>query len=271
MPRFLSVILLGSLLLMTACAGVRFADEGINKGLPEDWKNRIVYKQTDILKYDISQIPGQILFCTDVAEGEKDCKIQVDRYVKNGTGVLIKTPEAIVYNSKIDSKASAQGSYLAFAAQIQAGHVEEVSITDSIVVYYKFEDVPIAELKRYAATVSSPPGVKRYWIQGALLSTINRNSLTEIDADAKSVIGNTAGVSGKVYNKGITIQNDYRLSFLLADLDDRPSVEKNRPMSLKSVVGMRSMIKGIDDPSDLDRVLDKLNHGQKGFLINSIK
>jgi len=208
-------------LVLSGCVGVRFADETINRVLPDDFKNRNIYPETDIFKYKLDSLVGRILVCQPDQINDRicDCDLKITRIIKNGTTPETISPEQKVFSSKIDQGASAQGSYLAFAAKFSAEQVAEILITDSALVFIKDDDVPIEDLKQY---VQSNPRVgqeKRFWIQGALLATIIQRELIKIDTDAEGVVGNVSGIKGGVYNHRGQESNDYRISLLMPDID----------------------------------------------------
>lgn len=210
-----------TMVLLAGCAGVKFSDEQINKDLPEDFKRRNIYPNTDILKYKLDSVVGRILICRpDQVQGRVyDCDLKITRIVKNGTSPDTQNPDQIVYSSKIDRRASAKGSYLVLAAGFDAEQVAEILITDSALVFINDSDVPIEELKAYVETHSPAEQERRFWIQGALLATIIQRDLVKIEANAKGVIGNTSGIEGSVYNHRGQESVDYRISLLMPDID----------------------------------------------------
>lgn len=207
---------------ITGCGGVKFAaDPNINKGLPKDFVKRDLYEKTDIFKYRLSDLVGHILVCRTVAGKQKteDCDLKLTRIVKPNTSPDIEMPKQVIYKSKVNSQASAQGSYLAFTANFSAEQVAEVTITDSTLIAIKSEDVPKDLLQAYVADNPNDGSVKRYWIQAALLTTLIQTDFTKISADAKGVVGNTAGVGTSVFNEHGADSYDWRISMLIPDID----------------------------------------------------
>ena len=221
------LIILVCMAFLNACAGVKFADERVNKNLPEDFKKRNIYPETDIFKYKLDSLVGRILVCKpgQVSERVYDCDLKITRILKtdSATNQPIPpetiTPERIVYSSKIDRGAAAQGSYLTFAGSFSAEQVAELLITDSSLVFANDNDVPVSEILNYVSSNPKQEGEERFWIQGALLATLIQRDLVKIKSDAEGVVGNTSGVKGEVYNNRGQESIDYRISLLMPNID----------------------------------------------------
>lgn len=214
-------------IILSACSGVKFADERVNKNLPLDFKNRNIYPKTDIFKYELDSLVGRILVCKpdQIDNNEYKCDLKLQRILKKDpdTGQTLfpetKTPDQLVYSSKIDRDASAQGSYLAFAASFSADQVSEILITDSALVFTKDSDIPVNDLLNYVKANPKNQDEQRFWVQGALLATIVQRDLTKIETNAEGVVGNTTGVKGQVFNSTGEESIDYRISLLIPNID----------------------------------------------------
>lgn len=242
-------------IFLGGCGGIEFADEQINRSLPDDFKNRNIYPETDIFKYKLDSLVGRILICApdQVSERVFDCDLKLMRITTAGTAPETTTPEQQVWSSKIDQRAATQGSYLAFAANFSAEQAAEILITDSALVFIEDGDVPITELRDYVQDNTKPPNARRFWIQGALLATIIQRDLVKIDANAEGVVGNTTGLKGSVYNKREQDSVDYRISLLLTDIDRDLDVEKmgqgllmtrelsNQGLLIRTIIGLENL------------------------------
>lgn len=214
-------------MLISACSGVTFTDEQVNKNLPEDYKNRNIYPETDIFKYQINSLIGRILVCKPDQINNKvyDCDLKITRILKTDptTSQHIPpetiTPDKLVYSSKIDRQAAAQGSYLTFASSFSASQVAELLITDSSLVFVNDNDVPISAILSYVDSNPKKEDEERFWVQGALLATLIQRDLVKIKSDAEGVIGNTSGIKGQVYNNRGQESIDYRISLLIPNID----------------------------------------------------
>lgn len=229
--------------------GIKFADEPMNRSLPEDYKNRKIYQQSDIFKYKLDSLVGRILVCKQkIGDKSKlDCDLKLAPIRKDNSTPLIKTPEQKVYSSKIDRGAAAEGSYLAFAAKLSADQAAEVLITDSVLVFIQDDDIPIEKLKAYVKANPKVGNENRYWIQGALLATIITRNLIKIDSNASGVVGTATGLKGQVYkNEGLEAI-DYKISLLMPDIDRdidenlatlEPGSKYNVGASIQSINGL---------------------------------
>jgi len=164
-------------------------------------------------------------------------------------------PKQAIYRSKVNSKASVQGSYLAFTANFSAEQIAEVTITDSTLIAIKSEDVPIDLLKAYVTANPNDGSVKRYWIQAALLATLIQKDFTKINADAKGVVGNTAGVGGSVFNEHGTDSYDWRISMLIPDIDK--DLDKKFSIFGEDAPGRGLIIRAIEGLEQLPKAPEK--------------
>lgn len=243
------LLIIFSAAFLSACAGVKFSDERVNKNLPNDFKNRNIYPETDIFKYKLDSLVGRILVCKpdQVNNRVYDCDLKVTRILKidSATNHPIPpetiTPERLVYSSKIDRGAAAQGSYLTFAGSFSADQVAEILITDSSLVFANDNDVPISSILSYVNSNPKQENEERFWIQGALLATLIQRDLVKIKSDAEGVVGSTSGVKGQVYNNSGQESIDYRISLLMPNID-----------------------------RDFDPVQEKFVESKSGIIINSI-
>ena len=214
--RIVNVAIFGCLFLM-GCAGVRFSDvPQFNKGLPEDFKRRVLWNETDIFKYNLQQLVGHVIY----AKGQTGEYDRGPRYVKLGTSPALKVVDSgQVYQSKIDNGAEAEGSYLSFAAKLSDSQTVDVNIIDTAQVFIPYEDVPVDDLLKEANKPAPSGTTKRCYVQGVLLATVMTQYGVKVNADASGVVGNAFGAKGNVYNEEQTVSRDFRISLLLIDLD----------------------------------------------------
>jgi hypothetical protein len=216
--RLSAKVFLG-LVLLTGCdgGGVRFSDiPEFNKALPEDFKRRVLWNETDIFKYNLEQLAGHVIYAKGPA-GEFD---RGPRYLKPDKHPALKVVESgEVYHSKIDSGAQAEGNYLAFAAKLSGDQTASVSIADTAQAFIPYEDVPVENLLAEVQRPIPSGSTKRYYIQGVLLATVLTQYGAKINADASGVAGTVFGAKGKVYREDETVSRDFRISLLLIDID----------------------------------------------------
>jgi hypothetical protein len=199
--------------------GVRFSDVTLTNDIPQSFKDRNVYPdQSGILKYKLEQIAGSIIYHEPNAEYYDLKKIVLP---KNYHPVLeiVKDDLGKVFEGTVNRNAAVKGSYLSFAASLDAKSIATFSIRDRVMVFVNSDDVPWEALVREARVQKPNPATKRYWIQGALMSSLDAVMLTEISANASAVVGPTLGAEAKVYNKSGQEIHDYKISVHLIDLD----------------------------------------------------
>lgn len=234
------------------CTGLKFADTPLNKALPQDYKNRVLWNETDVFKYNLEQLVGHIIY----EEGTNGGYARGPRIVDRSKPPVMKAIEGgTIYESKIDRGAAAEGSYLAFAAKMDAKQSAEVQIIDNSQVFIPYENIPIGDLLKAGASTNGAR--KRFYIQGVLLAGVLTKYSSEITADASGVVGNTFGAKGNVYNERGEIARDVRISLLLLDLDklsllssasNLKAAEVNRTLRAATAKGIKiESLKGIED------------------------
>src|ERR1035438_1205040 len=143
---------------LSGCSGVRFSDVKLNAALPANFKNRTLYPDTAIVRFKLPELAGSILY---MQQGS-GVFTRGNRIVKSGyTAVLevVKDDDKLIYSSKIDRGASAQGSYLVFAAGFDAKQTADVDISDTSLVFINAADVPWDALRTEA--LKKPPAIGR--------------------------------------------------------------------------------------------------------------
>jgi hypothetical protein len=219
-------------LLAVSCisCGVKFKDAPVNLSMPDYFKTRNLYDRTDIWRFKLPELVGLVI--ADSGSGTYD---RLRRIVKDGYEAkleIIPDADKKVYSSRIDRGAAVEGSYLLFSAGLQANQMAELTIEDVSLAFINDADIPWERLR--AEAVIQPPNsnARRFWIQGALLTTITINYYQEISANASGVVGETFGAKGKVYNKQGTTQRDFKISLELVDMDQLAASARDMPMKI---------------------------------------
>lgn len=203
-------------LAAVGCSGLRFGSVPVNEELPEDWKNRNLYHNTAHFKYQLQDLAGSLL---QKKEGEKEFT-RIGRQVAPGYVPALKViDDGKVYESKVDRGAEVQGSYLAWVAKLQGNQKAGVLIQDVSSVFIPYPDIPWKELAKLAVANPPQPGVQRFYVQGALLSSIVIEKYMEIEASASGVMGPAVGIGGKVYARQGSVSRDFRIALELIDID----------------------------------------------------
>src|SRR5436190_24193537 len=103
MKKYVPLLLLGVSVLFNGCVGVRFADVGLNKNMPDDFKKRNLFDRTDIWKYNLSELAGSVIY---KFPDEDTYRRTNRRHLAANYEVPVKTKELkTLYHSKIDQKA----------------------------------------------------------------------------------------------------------------------------------------------------------------------
>jgi hypothetical protein len=137
--------------------------------------------------------------------------------------VAMLSDDQAFYHSIVDFNAGVQGSYLQLiTADLDVKSKAEVTIRESSECFVTKDKVPWDKIKEWAAAHPPVPGQKRYFIQGALLSTITKTVYTEVSSNARVDGGAAFGAGGKVYatNKSTETRNLSCIGVHLIDLEN---------------------------------------------------
>jgi len=193
---------------------LRFADVALNKDLPKDYKTRVMWPQTDALKYDIAQLAGHVVV-GNRATGEFE---RGRRYLKAGFEPKVQIIDGgTIYNSKVDRSASTKGEYLGFAGSLDGKQTAEVTITDASSVIVPWEQIPTDDLAREASKEVSE-GKERFYVQAVVLATVTIRNYAEVSGDVAAIKGAAFGANGKVYSETGDVSKDFQISVTLLSL-----------------------------------------------------
>jgi hypothetical protein len=218
---FITIAACSLMMLLTGC-GVKFIDRNINLKLSDEMLGTSLFKDTEILKRHLEDIPGYIAVDDGSGTLQAVFPLQTNGYKPSVTPIR---DDKAFYHSVIDQSAGIQGSYLAIlSADLGTKHTAEVTITETAEAYIPKENVPWQAIAQWAKTNPPRPGEKRFYVQGALLSTVSKTTYVEISANATVDGGTAFGAKGKVYATDKTTQTS-NYAFIgthLIDVDKIP-------------------------------------------------
>ncbi len=198
--------------LLAGC-GVHFADQSLNSlPLPEDFKCRTAIKNSVDYRYNPQDNIG--LLITPKPDGEYET-IGRPILTQGTTPQLDIFKDSNVYQGKVDQGASLQGSYLAFAAGLQANQVASVNIFDVSHAYVLPNQIPDEALFALAAKPTTTP---RYWIEQMYISGVTRTVFESESANA-SGSAEAFGAKGSVYQQASNASNDWIVAVQLLNVD----------------------------------------------------
>lgn len=215
----IAVVLCSLMLSLVACAGVKFRDRDINLQLSPEMLGASLFKDTEILKRHLEEIPGYI--AVDDGSGNLRAILPIQTVGFMPTVTPIKDEKAF-YHSVIDQSAGVQGSYLAIiSAGLSTNQTADVTITETAEAYIPRDKIPWQEIAKWAKENPALPGQKRYYVQGALLSAVSKTIYVEVKSDATVDGGAAFGAKGKVYatSKDTQTSNFAYIGTHLLDVD----------------------------------------------------
>ena len=239
---FTAIVLCFLMLSLAGCAGVRFHDRDINMQLSSEMLGVSLFKDTEILKRHLEEIPGYI--AVDDGSGNLQAVLPLQTGGYRPAVVPIKDDKAF-YHSVIDQSAGMQGSYLAIlSADLNTKQVADVTITETAEAFIPGYKVPWQEIVKWAKANPAPPGQKRYYVQGALLSGVSKTIYVEVNTNATVDGGAAFGAKGKVYASDKTTQTS-NFAFIGTHLLDIDLIAKNPPFGKTVSKGVYEVKEGL--------------------------
>jgi len=216
-------------LFLGGCAGVKFRDRDINLKLSPEMLGVSLFKDTEILKRHLEEIPGYIAVDDGSGNLRAVLPLQTSGYMP--PVVPIKDDKAF-YHSIIDQTAGVQGSYMSIlSADLSTKQTADVTITETAEAYIPRDKVPWQAIANWAKANPAPPGQKRYYVQGALLASVSKTIYVEVDTNATVDGGAAFGAKGKVYATDKTTQTS-NFAFIGTHLLDVDMIAQNPPVGV---------------------------------------
>lgn len=225
---------------------VKVGNTTLNAPLPKDLTNRVFWDQTDLFKFNLDQLTGSIIYSEDTTEAFT----RGPRIVNEKFPLQIKViDKGLRYHEKVDKGFDASLKLLLFSGNIAENQVVEITITDLCYVFMEYEKIPIDSLLKVAKAISS--GAKKYYIQGALLTSIEEKFHSKVSGNA-TLAGSVFGANGKAYKENEKFTQDFRISLTLIDLEklkffagasNLNSEDEKKQFLLASTVKFAKMIK----------------------------
>jgi hypothetical protein len=221
---FIVTVIFFVMMCFTGCAGIKFRDRDINLKLSDEMLGRSLFKDSEILKRHLEEIPGYIAVDDGSGTLQAVLPLQTNGFIPPVTPIK---DEKAFYHSFIDQSAGVQGSYLAIlSADLSTKQTAEVTITETAEAYIPRDKVPWQAIAKWAKDNPPPPGEKRYYVQGALLSSVAKTIYVEVSANATVDGGSAFGAKGKVYatDKSTQTSNFAFIGTHLIDADKIPYI-----------------------------------------------
>jgi hypothetical protein len=223
------VICLIAWALVSACRSLSFGPADMNAVIGDDFSKRLVWPDSSILQYELAELTGWVIYEPKVLpagtqgsqELDNDALPQrVRQILKPGTKLSVRPiMDGRVYESKIDSRAAAQGSYLAFASKLDSDKKAHVTIDDAAICLVSAADIPWDELTALAQ--QPDPEKRRYWVQGTLLTLTGVRMFHKLSGSTEIGVADAfGGANGEVYVSNDQFKKSPMISMLTIDLDE---------------------------------------------------
>lgn len=196
LPAYCAILLS---LCLGGCGGLTFTDRpDLDKVLPDNLLGTSVFTDTEILKRHLDEIPGIVVVDDGSGNVRETAFILKPGYKPSVT--TLKDPGQF-YHSVVDHEAGVSGGYLALlSGSLNSKQTAEVTITETAESFIGNADVPLDAIEAWVqAHPKQQPQEKRYYVQGALLSTATQTIYVEVGKSATVDGGAAFGVKGNYY------------------------------------------------------------------------
>lgn len=184
--------------------------------LPEDLRSRQLYEHTHYFKYDLSELVGTVL--TQPSGQLSGAYSRGPRLVPpQFTPPVTIIQDGILYTAKIDRGAALEGSVLAFAASLARTELVEVVFQDIARAFVPGERIPTKDILAWAIALADSDS-RSFYVQGVVLSTVQKTYYDEVDSSASSLTGDLFRGSGRVYSRREALSRDFQIAVELLDL-----------------------------------------------------
>jgi hypothetical protein len=178
---------------------------------------------------------GHVLYAKRV-RGEcsqvySDANLSLEQYIRPGTKLEPDTTAVERFSDKIDNKAGVDASVMTFVAKLAGKQAAEVVVSDTTTMIVPDDAIDIPKLQRLADEALQPEECERFFIRGAIVTTITYRVATEVDGSA-TVSGAAFGANGRIYNAARKYSLDYRLG--LTVLPGRRDIKPATPPMARS-------------------------------------
>jgi hypothetical protein len=206
--------------MLYGCSGVQFVDSASNLPVPPGLAERTLWKDTAIVQYKLQSLTGYVL----ERPNDGDTWVRVTQVTPTPFAL---EPDPIAdgefYHSIVDSSiqgsAGVQVPILSVAANLKDTQRLEVTISDAALLHIPDNLIPWKELGDFVTKSPSKQGLRRVWVQAAMLTKMTFKMAHETDASS-TVSGAAFKVDGKVFNQSETMQRQAFITMLLIDLNE---------------------------------------------------
>ena len=191
--------------------------ETIVEELPRTYKNRKFLNDVGSATPDLFMIPGNIVMLNP-----KDTSYQF-RTLKaitkgNKPPIVTAVADGQIYNAKINSTTSFNGTYLIGGLNVNKDEIMELNITDVAISTVPDSLVDMDAIKSAIADVPEEERKNLYFIKAATLTTIDSRKYTESKFDA-SINSCFVTAGGKTYSSNEKFKRDKTVSMWIIPLD----------------------------------------------------
>jgi hypothetical protein len=189
--------------------------EFVNESLPISFTSRI-FLNNAVLSYQISQIPGHIAIMNS------DSSIELVSLVSftNKVPAQVELRDEIIYDNRMSSSSSFNGSFLIGNATIEKDKMLEIIIQDvaaCVVPDTLIKKTRLYEtIKQYKTTNSN---VKAFFVKGALLTTVTSKKFNKEKYSA-GVTASWITASGEAFREANFLRKERLISLDLISIDN---------------------------------------------------
>lgn len=242
-------------LVFLMCGCITFTQTDITTTIPRDIKIRNNFFPTAEWKYELAELAGSILVeRKEPVDGQKYYLSK--RIIKPGTEPTIEAiPDGLLIEIIVDDSADTKLKTISIG-NIALGAKKKMAFTysDASRVFIKYQDLDITAIIAEANKEPGPNTENRWFIQGALLSLIQRKIYNEAKGGiSTNLIGSAFKAEGNIYHKASKTTKDYAIHLTLRDLDEFIEADQEELTELlKSTEELIISTEGLWITSDLE-------------------
>jgi hypothetical protein len=204
------------LVVLTGCAGgVKFAPDSLNgQSWPAELSARQYLRSAGVYTRNLAGLVGHVVYAKRV-QGEcpevySDANLSLDHYLLPKSKLEPDTTAVERFSDKIDAKANVDAALLTFAANLAANQAAEVVVMDTTTLMAPDDVIDLPKLQRLADQPLQEGDCDRFFIRGAIVTTVTHRTATEVQGGA-TITGTAFGANGKVFSAAHKYSLDYRL------------------------------------------------------------
>jgi hypothetical protein len=207
----------------------------VNEEFPTTYRERTFIKGLAGFVNNIDQLVGSLI----LIDPQNKSSV-LTRFVKQGKPPIVTASTSdVIYNSKIDNRFKANGSYAIASASVKENSVYEVVITDIGVAFLPEDYIPYLDICKASTKVTPEVKKQMFYVRSAKLTTVFTRGFRKNEKSA-IVSGTVFCLGGEVYSSADQFKVDYIISVDLVSLENLLSLQNCNDLINNEELKLRS-------------------------------